>query len=68
VSEWDQTVDVLVAGTGAAGLTAAVTAADAGLHTLVVESSDSWGGTTQLSEGALWMPTNPLMGHYGIRD
>ncbi len=68
VSEWDQTVDVLVAGTGAAGLTAAVTAADAGLHTLVVESSDSWGGTTQLSEGALWMPTNPLMGQYGIRD
>ena len=66
--EWDRHVDVLVAGSGAAGLTAAIAAADAGLSTLVVESTDRWGGTTMRSGGGLWMPNNPLMRRRGIRD
>lgn len=65
---WDREVDLLVAGTGAAGLTAAITAADAGLTVLVVESTDKWGGTTMLSGGGLWMPDNPLMASLGIDD
>jgi 3-oxosteroid 1-dehydrogenase len=68
VSEWDLDVDVLVAGSGAAGLSAAIAAADAGLRTLVVESTDRWGGTTNLSGGGLWMPDNPLMAELGISD
>ena len=59
--QWDREVDVLVAGSGAAGLTAAIAAADAGLSTLVVESTDRWGGTTMRSGGGLWMPNNPVM-------
>lgn len=66
--EWDREVDVLVVGTGAAALSAAITAADAGLHTLVIESTDRWGGSTNLSGGGLWMPTNPLMAQLGIPD
>ena len=66
--EWDREVDVLVAGSGAAGLTAAIAAADAGLTTLVVESTDRWGGTTMRSGGGLWMPNNPIMKRRGIRD
>jgi 3-oxosteroid 1-dehydrogenase len=66
--QWDREVDVLVAGSGAAGLTAAITAADAGLSTLVVESTDRWGGTTMRSGGGLWMPNNPLMRRCGIED
>ncbi|WP_430786647.1 FAD-dependent oxidoreductase [Actinoplanes sp. G11-F43] len=58
---WDREVDVLVVGTGAAGLTAAITAAHAGARVLVVESTAKWGGTTALSGGGLWMPTNPLV-------
>ena len=58
---WDREVDLLVAGTGAAGLSAAITAADSGLSVLIVESTDKWGGTTMLSGGGLWMPNNPLM-------
>lgn len=65
---WDCEVDVLVVGTGAAGLTAAITAADAGLQALVIESTDKWGGTTNLSGGGLWMPTNPLMASFGVSD
>ena len=66
--QWDREVDVLVAGSGAAGLTAAITAADAGLSTLVVESTDRWGGTTMRSGGGLWMPNNPVMRRCGIQD
>ncbi|WP_436763590.1 FAD-dependent oxidoreductase [Streptosporangium sp. V21-05] len=65
---WDTTVDVLVAGSGAAGLTAAITAADLGLDVLVVESTPRWGGTTSVSGGGLWMPANPLMLRAGVRD
>ncbi len=61
MQQWDREVDVLVVGTGAAGLTAAVTAAEAGLEVLVLESTDKWGGSTNLSGGGLWMPTHPLM-------
>ena len=51
-------VDVLVAGTGAAGLTAAVTARRAGLDVLVVEKDTKFGGTTAASGGVLWAPGN----------
>ncbi|WP_433532855.1 FAD-binding protein [Micromonospora sp. CA-263727] len=68
MSEWDMDVDALVAGSGAAGLSAAIAAADAGLRTLVLESTDRWGGTTNISGGGLWMPANPLMAKLGIPD
>jgi len=57
---WDRDVDVLVVGTGAAGLTAAITAAAWGSRTLVVESMPEWGGSTAGGGGEAWLPTNPL--------
>ena len=39
-----------------------------GLTTLVVESTDRWGGTTMRSGGGLWMPNNPVMRRHGIAD
>lgn len=54
----ERTVDVLVVGTGAAGLTAAVTARKAGLDVLVVEKEPVFGGTTATSGGVLWVPGN----------
>ena len=68
MAEWDDEVDVLVVGSGAAGLSAAITAAEAGARTLVVESTARWGGTSMRSGGGLWMPANPLMLREGRHD
>lgn len=60
--------DVLVVGSGAGGLAAAITARHAGLDVLVVEKAPLIGGTTALSGGVLWIPGNPLASALGIFD
>ena len=65
---WDLETDFLVVGSGAAGLSAAITAAHNGLDVIVVESMDVWGGTTAISGGGLWLPNNPLMEKAGVQD
>lgn len=65
---WDYETDYLVVGTGAAGLSAAITASRNGLDVIVTESMEKWGGTTAISGGGLWMPANPLMHRDGIQD
>lgn len=52
--------DVLVVGSGAAGLAAAVTAAHHGLRVIVAEKQAHLGGTSAWSGGWLWVPRNPL--------
>ncbi|MGC5015820.1 FAD-dependent oxidoreductase [Streptosporangium sp. DT93] len=52
--------DVLIVGSGAAGLTAACRAADAGHRVLVVERAAVLGGTTAVSGGVIWAPGNHL--------
>ncbi len=62
------TVDVLVVGTGASGMSAAVTAADHGLEVLVVEKEPLFGGTTARSGGWLWIPGTRLATEQGIQE
>src|SRR5688572_14699552 len=58
---FDHSYDVVVVGTGAAGLATAMGAADEGLRVLLLESTGKWGGNTAMSGGGMWMPNNPLM-------
>jgi 3-oxosteroid 1-dehydrogenase len=51
-------VDVVVVGAGGAGMSAALTAADRGLETLLVEKSPWFGGSTARSGGGVWIPGN----------
>lgn len=51
--------DVLVAGSGAGGLSTAVTARKGGLDVIVVEKEPVFGGSTAFSGGVLWIPGNP---------
>ncbi|WP_062464328.1 FAD-binding protein [Demequina soli] len=68
MTQWDEEVDLLVVGTGAAAMSAAIAAADEGLEVLVVEGSDKWGGSTAMSGGGCWLPTHPGMKDIGVPD
>ena len=56
---WDKEVDLLVFGSGAAGLMAAFVGAQEGLQVLLCEKSSCLGGTTATSGGSLWIPNAP---------
>lgn len=60
--------DMLVIGSGAGGLSAAVTAAHLGLKVIVVEKDAQYGGTTAWSGGWMWVPRNPLAVAAGINE
>ena len=58
--------DALVVGSGAAGMSAAVTAGHRGLNVLIVEKEPRFGGTTARSGGWLWIPGTSLARNWGI--
>ncbi|MDB5757122.1 MAG: dependent oxidoreductase, partial [Burkholderia sp.] len=60
--------DLLVIGSGASGLAAAVTAAWHGLKVIVVEKEPVFGGATAWSGGWMWVPGNPLAKRAGIHE
>lgn len=63
-----ESCDVLVVGSGAGGLSAAITARLAGLDVLVAEKHDEIGGSTARSGGMIWAPCNPLAVAEGVDD
>ena len=60
--------DVIVAGSGAGGLSTAIVAANEGLSVLVIEKSDKFGGTTSRSGGWIWIPNNSHAKREGLED
>src|SRR4051794_14900862 len=65
---WDRAVDIVVMGSGAAGLTAATLAHDGGADVLLLEKADLVGGTTGVSGGMPWVPGNHHMADVGVSD
>ncbi|MCW2528417.1 MAG: putative oxidoreductase [Pseudonocardiales bacterium] len=66
--ESTEPVDVVVLGSGAAGLTAAFTAAAGGASVAVYEKSDLLGGTSAWSGGHVWIANNPHMAAVDVAD
>jgi 3-oxosteroid 1-dehydrogenase len=67
-TQWDRSVDLLIAGSGGGGMVAGLAAIDSGLEPLIVEKQALVGGSTGLSGGIVWLPNNPLMRAEGIAD
>ena len=67
-SDWDMEADVIVVGSGAAGLSAALTAAVGGARVVILEKSHVIGGTTAMSGGVTWVPANHHMLAAGQHD
>lgn len=65
---WDQETDLIAIGSGIGGLSAAITAHDNGLKTIVLERSPQVGGVTALSQGQVWVAGNHLAKAAGIDD
>jgi succinate dehydrogenase/fumarate reductase flavoprotein subunit len=63
-----KTYDVVVLGSGAAGLTAALAAAVEGARVAVFEKAELLGGTTALSGGTIWIPNNQPAREAGVED
>jgi succinate dehydrogenase/fumarate reductase flavoprotein subunit len=63
-----ETFDVVVLGTGAAALAAAIRASDGGANVGLFEKADTVGGTSAWSGGMVWIPVNPHMAELGIED
>ncbi|KKW64874.1 3-oxosteroid 1-dehydrogenase [Mycolicibacterium elephantis] len=63
-----QEYDVVVVGSGAAGMVAALTAAHQGLSTIVVEKAAHYGGSTARSGGGVWIPNNEVLKRDGVKD
>lgn len=61
-------VDVIILGTGAAGMAAALAAHDAGASVALIERWERVGGTSAISGGVIWVADNPRMRAAGMAD
>ena len=66
--KWDETVDVIVVGSGLAGLTAAITAAETGASVLLLEKMAAFGGSSVISGGTFAACNTPAQKDEGVQD
>lgn len=65
---WDKVVDIVIVGSGAGSMVAALKAKRLGLEAVIIEKRAQVGGSTGFSGGILWVPGNPVMEREGDHD
>ena len=65
---WDDEYDVIVVGSGAGGMAAALSCHKLGLSVLVIEKAEVYGGTSAVSGGGIWVPCNNQIDSVGGND
>lgn len=68
VSKLDHQTDVLIVGSGAGSLVAALRARWYGLDVTVIEKTSKIGGSSAFSGGGLWIPNNTVSQEAGVQD
>ncbi len=68
INNWDEVTDVVVIGSGFAGLSAAIEAYEAGASVIVLEKMKASGGNSIISDGGIAAPGTNLQKKYGIND
>lgn len=68
VSSWDETTDVLVIGSGFAGLAAAIEAHNKGVSVVVLEKMNAPGGNSIISDGGIAAAGTRMQKNRGIKD
>src|SRR6056297_5266 len=68
IDNWDEVTDIVVIGSGFAGLSAAIEAHEAGASVIVLEKMKASGGNSIISDGGIAAPGTNLQKKYGIND
>ena len=68
MSNWDETFDLVIVGSGGGSMCAALLAKQLGKRALIIEKQARIGGSTGFSGGVWWVPNNPVMKRAGVAD
>lgn len=68
MSQWDDSFDLVIIGSGGGSMCAALKAKELGKRALIIEKLDKVGGSTGYSGGVWWVPNNPVMKRHGVDD
>ncbi|MEJ2167477.1 MAG: flavocytochrome c [Desulfobacterales bacterium] len=66
--KWDQEADIVVVGSGFAGLAAAIEANQAGCSVVIIEKMKGYGGNSTISDGVVAAAATQLQADAGIAD
>lgn len=68
MTDFDETFDFVVAGSGGGSLCAGLYLRSQGKRVLILEKTEFVGGTTAISGGVMWIPDNPFLKRDGVQD
>ena len=68
IQKWDEEADIIVIGSGFAGLAAAIEAKTAGSSVMVLEKMKGYGGNSTISDGVMAAAGTSMQADIGIED